>query len=771
MLTRRHHRIKSSYFAPLALANMLKVSRSDAGLRSPMTGSMSAQRRRYRKAAAASDSLASLMMPSNTNNSLSPSSSSSSARKKSSKNSHHHRSTPSSLEQIVDTVTTPVIAEETSTSTAAPAPPLTGSIKKSATKTKHSGKRSSSSMTTSLSSLEPQIGSSTNNNYASSSSQKKSHKKKRQMSPRSKSKLDSLVTQPSLQQQQQQQQDRVHDKSQRKPQQQKQHQTDAEPIVKGSLVLVKPRTWPGMNKLGGVGRVIAVHKSTSYDLDSQQQYNEEEGGRSNNNIIDASTSATYYYDVSYVLGGKDRNIEAEYVSLHDTSQEAPRERQQRTLSTLEESEKDTEEVPKKKSVKKKRKLVMSSGEAMEILPIKKKEESEKGHDNKINANARGKQLRQLKKVKDQHMAAAEEEKEEEEESTASNLKSPAFSLSSQFSKQDGTLSPLDYLADSYPKIDTPVLETYSEKWSSHREQQQNQQQQKQNAEEEEDEDRDDDPSSSVVSTDEDGSGFTPPKQRRRRSSPVKYPNRAMKGDMSPPSENKSLEREYGRLALKKQEIERKMKIYKSDAEKINPWATASAGGSNVASGSSLFAQSSGQSEEFSSRPHRDVTDGNSYSITRYGGGVPSRSDVEFGELVYQRNLTDRRMAELKDGYPKRSIPKKKRRRRVVETITRVIHEESEDDGSSISDRHLKDGRYGSGYYDPPDRSYRSQNPISNFDRRRSGSSYSESQSPDQYYARKHSSQNNQTQSVELRKRKDSSRKTKSHPSSMLEDLD
>jgi hypothetical protein len=70
-------------------------------------------------------------------------------------------------------------------------------------------------MTTSLSSLEPQIGSSTNNNYASSSSQMKSHKKKRQMSPRSKSKLDSLVTQPSLQQQQQQQQDRVHDKSQR----------------------------------------------------------------------------------------------------------------------------------------------------------------------------------------------------------------------------------------------------------------------------------------------------------------------------------------------------------------------------------------------------------------------------------------------------------------------------------------------------------------------------------------------------------------------------
>ena len=281
--------------------------------------------------------------------------------------------------------------------------------------------------------------------------------------------------------------------------------------------------------------------------------------------------------------------------------------------------------------------------------------------------------------------------------------------------------------------------------------------------EEEEDEGDDDPSSSVVSTDEEGlGGFTPPRrQRKRASSPAKYSTR-MKGDMSPPSENNSLEREYGRLALKKQMIERKMKVYKSDAEKINPWAAAAA------------SKSSGQSEEFGSRSHCDFTDGNNYPITQYGGSAPSREEVEFGELVYQRNLTHRRMAELKDGYPKRSKPKKKRRRRVVETITRVIHEESEDDGSSISDRHLllKGGGFGRDYYDPPDRSYRSQNPINEFDRRAS-------LSRDQDYGRhQHSSQRIQTHSPESSKRRhpeqaatSGSRKTRSRPSSMLEDLD
>jgi hypothetical protein len=256
----------------------------------------------------------------------------------------------------------------------------------------------------------------------------------------------------------------------------------------------------------------------------------------------------------------------------------------------------------------------------------------------------------------------------------------------------------------------------------------------------------------------------------------------MKGGMSPPSENKTLEREYGRLALKKQEIERKMEIYKSDAEKINPWgSTAVVSKDNYvdATDGLLFAQSSqGQSEEFDSHPHR-------YARVRNkeypkAGEVPSRAEVEFGELVYQRNLTNRRMAQLKDEYPKRFKPKKKRRRRVVETITRVIHEESEDDGSSISDRHLllEGGRNGPDYYDSPHR-YKSRNPISKTaysgpwsDGHRGGSS-------DYFRSRGHNVREDSIDRHESRKKiqpakqaaSSGSRKTKSRPTSMLEDLD
>ena len=737
---------------------------------------MSAQRRRNRRAAgSASDSLASLMMASDNSLSALPSSSSSSAKKKqTSKQQHHHHrsSTPSSLERIANTAaadTTPVISAEES-STAAATPHSTKSSRssdKKSTKSKHSGKRSHLSMTTSLSSLA--IGTdkqqATVNNNTTASPQKKSHKKKRQMSPRSKSKLDSLVTQQQKQPQPQQVEDDTEEKRNEKLEQVK----NAEPIVKGSLVMVAPRTWPGMNKLGGVGRVIAVHSSSSYDLDSNQQSDGEEGG-SSSNVIDASTTTTY--DVSYVLGGKDKNVEAEYVSLHDTNQDAPRERHQRTSISLLEPEKDTKLLPKK-SVKKKRKTTTKTV-TMEASSTKKKESLKKGESTKINSSVRGKQLKQLKQVRDQLVASTNEK----EDSTPSNLKSPAFSLSSQFSNQDETLSPLDYLADSYPKIETPVLEAYSEKWSNNDEPQQRDRQQKPEGGNEEE--RDDDPSSSVVSTDDDASGFTPPRQRRRRASPAKYSNSVlMKGDMSPPSENKSLEREYGRLALKKQEIERKMKIYKSDAEKINPWA--SARGTNMdTSGSLLPAQlPPAGGEAVGKRYYRDGTDGNDYPLTRYSAGVlPSREEVEFGELVYQRNLADRRMAELKDDYPKRSKPKKKRRRRVVETITRVIHEESEDDGSSISDGHLQSrgSRYSRGYYGSPDRNYSRQS----FDRRRSGSTDSEfaSRSRDQEYARQHSSQRSHAQGLESRKRRypeqaasSASRKTKTRPASMLEDLD
>jgi len=68
-------------------------------------------------------------------------------------------------------------------------------------------------------------------------------------------------------------------------------------IVKGSIVMVQARTWPGINKHGGVGRVTKVHSST------------EIGG------------GAVQYDVSYVLGGKEKFVDESFVQLHKTSEE------------------------------------------------------------------------------------------------------------------------------------------------------------------------------------------------------------------------------------------------------------------------------------------------------------------------------------------------------------------------------------------------------------------------------------------------------------------
>lgn len=68
----------------------------------------------------------------------------------------------------------------------------------------------------------------------------------------------------------------------------------SEEITKGSIVVVESRTWPGSNKPGGVARVTAVH-------------NEHETG----------TPRTY--DVSYVLGGKEKGVEEEYVQLQSSN--------------------------------------------------------------------------------------------------------------------------------------------------------------------------------------------------------------------------------------------------------------------------------------------------------------------------------------------------------------------------------------------------------------------------------------------------------------------
>jgi hypothetical protein len=61
----------------------------------------------------------------------------------------------------------------------------------------------------------------------------------------------------------------------------------------GSLVNVEERVWIGCNKAGGIGSIIDYHN------------NDEDG--------------TIKYDVKYVLGGKETDIECRWVSLHGFS--------------------------------------------------------------------------------------------------------------------------------------------------------------------------------------------------------------------------------------------------------------------------------------------------------------------------------------------------------------------------------------------------------------------------------------------------------------------
>ncbi|RLN48426.1 hypothetical protein BBJ28_00000082 [Nothophytophthora sp. Chile5] len=59
----------------------------------------------------------------------------------------------------------------------------------------------------------------------------------------------------------------------------------------GTLVEVDSRTWPGINKPGGSGRIVRVHKEKGED----------------------GVAETLFFDVRYVLGGIEKHIESEFV--------------------------------------------------------------------------------------------------------------------------------------------------------------------------------------------------------------------------------------------------------------------------------------------------------------------------------------------------------------------------------------------------------------------------------------------------------------------------
>lgn len=63
-------------------------------------------------------------------------------------------------------------------------------------------------------------------------------------------------------------------------------------LIKGTLVKVQDRTWPGVNKPGGIARIMKAH--THFD-------------------------AGVKYDVSYVLGGREKMVDSAFVREHEDS--------------------------------------------------------------------------------------------------------------------------------------------------------------------------------------------------------------------------------------------------------------------------------------------------------------------------------------------------------------------------------------------------------------------------------------------------------------------
>ena len=71
----------------------------------------------------------------------------------------------------------------------------------------------------------------------------------------------------------------------------------------GNIVFVKSRTWPGINKPGGVARIVKV-------LSEEEA---EGNGRK--------------YNVSYVIGGREKAVEERYVSIHRPEEEQEKEKE------------------------------------------------------------------------------------------------------------------------------------------------------------------------------------------------------------------------------------------------------------------------------------------------------------------------------------------------------------------------------------------------------------------------------------------------------------
>ena len=86
---------------------------------------------------------------------------------------------------------------------------------------------------------------------------------------------------------------------------------------------VASRTWPGMNRPGGVGRIMQTHTkevSLGGENDDGQPANNESNATSSNASIENSpntnakkASRVIQVDVKYVIGGTDKEVPVEFV--------------------------------------------------------------------------------------------------------------------------------------------------------------------------------------------------------------------------------------------------------------------------------------------------------------------------------------------------------------------------------------------------------------------------------------------------------------------------
>ena len=92
------------------------------------------------------------------------------------------------------------------------------------------------------------------------------------------------------------------------------HESDFYPIIPMSMVEVLPRTWPGINKPGGVARVMKCYYEieTETETESNTNANTNTNNNDNNNTQDYKTPT--HIDVRYVVGTKrvERKVTMEY---------------------------------------------------------------------------------------------------------------------------------------------------------------------------------------------------------------------------------------------------------------------------------------------------------------------------------------------------------------------------------------------------------------------------------------------------------------------------